>query len=150
MFCVMCQQVKAEAGSLLPGKMQKVCLSCFRQAGSKISSQLPGRLPDPNAVATEMRQKAEAQAAEQRMRLSAMQADVQAQALAKLAEKVPANLQNDLAGHLNSISDGTSNTVKSIVDGTSNTVRNAIVDGTSNRVGNAVNRLNNLKSRFGG
>lgn len=150
MFCVMCQQVKSEAGSILPGKLQKVCSSCFQQAGSTIAGQMPGRLAAPNVVANDLRLKAEAQAAEQRMRLQDMQASVQAQALAKLAEKVPTSLQNDLAGHVNAISDGTSNAARSIVDGTSNTVRNAIVDGTSNRVGDAVDRINKLKNRFGG
>jgi hypothetical protein len=148
MFCVMCQQVKSEAGALLPGRFERVCMSCFHRNAAALRGAIgsPG-FPDPNAIAAEARQKAEALAAAQRQRLAEMQEAARLQAQAKLnglAGQIPsqlqnqaASLQNNLAGRLNSISDGTSNTV-----------RNAIVDGTSNRFGNAIQNLNKLKNRF--
>lgn len=150
MFCVMCQQNKAEAGAMLPGRFERVCISCFHRNAARFNNGtgFPGGLPDPNAIAAEARQRAEALAEVQRQRLIEMHHATQAQARAKLsgfAGQIPAQmqrhvtgLQNEAAGRLNSI-----------IDDTSNTVRNKIVDSTSNRFGNAVNRLNKLKNRLG-
>ena len=159
MFCVMCQQVKAEAGALLPGRLDRVCISCFHRNAAALRGAvgLPG-IPNPNALAEQSRLKAEALAATQRQRLAEMQEAARVQAQAKLngfsgqvsnhLQNQAGDLQNNLAGRLDSITDGTSNTVRSIVDGTSNTIKKSIVDGTSNRLGNAVQNLNKLRNRF--
>jgi len=143
---------------MLPGRAELACKPCFMSHGAKFVGAALNKLPDPQALEPEARLKANALGAAKLQQAQGLQAFAQGQANAKLAglkAQIPAGLQNNLgglhnqvAGRLNSITDGPIDAVNSIVNGAGNSVVNAIKDGAANRLGNAVNNLNNLRNRF--